>query len=903
MTRLRTITARTLTWLRGSRLDRDLDDEIQAHLELAARDYLRRGAAPDEARIAAARDFGGVTLAKEHCRETRGLPGLDSILQDVGYAARSLRSSPMFTAVVVVTLAVGIAANTVIFSAARAVFLRALPYPDADRLAFVSRAYPGFPQGGGNFSYPAYRDMLAQNTSFDTLAAYQDFGALALTDGATPLRIRVCYATPSYLQLLGAGTTLGRIFRAEEDRFDTADEVVVLSHRLWQTRYSAARDIVGRTIHLNQQPFVVVGVAAAQFRDALAEHEDPEPVDAWVPLGLAHTLTGMSRPNDRGGAITWGVGHLKPGVSIDQANADLSAVAKRLERLYPATDAGYGLVARPLRDQLVGEFYSPVQLLVGGSAFLLLVGCANVANILLARLLARRREFAVRAALGATAGRIARQLIVEHLLLTTFAGTLALFFAVWSISALATWTRQYLPIVVHLDVDRPIMAVSIAVSLLAGIAFSIGPLITAMRVDLRDALSQGGRHGTNRSGRTAAKSFVVAEVALSMALLVGAGLLTKSLHRLTSMDLGFDTSDLLTLRLDLRSARYATPPARAQFGRELVDRLGPLPGVRSVTLWGPSMLGRATWVMDAAPEGRSAADPRNVLTFERHSVNPGGLANLGIKILRGRDFSDHDADDAPLVAIVSQGLADTWWPGADPIGKRFFRPTDPTPITVVGVAADARHRQRFTLADAAIGIPPSGLGPQRDAYFPYSQRPNQALVVALRMAEGITGPAESLRQAVLAIDPALPVYDVALLDDRLADQERASRVLTILIAGYAAVALFLAAFGLFGILAHAVHQRTQEIGIRIALGGLPRDVLALVMRDAFSVTVIGVGSGAAGALLLSRIMTSLLFGVSSADPTVYLAISALLLVVAAVACWIPARRAIRIDPVCALRYE
>ena len=882
--------------------ERDLDEELRGHLTMATADRVDRGEAPGDAAAAAAREFGNVGLIKEATREAWGFRALDALWQDLRHAARLLTASPGFSVVVVTILALGIGANTAIFSAARAVFVRPLPYPDAARLMFVSRAYPGFPQGGGNFSYPAYRDMLQQNTSFDVLAAYQDFGALALTDGDEPLRVRISYITPSYFDLFGVQTAVGRTFTHNEDRFGDGDSVTVLSFGLWQRQYGGASDIVGKTVHFNQHAFTVVGVAAESFRDALAEHEDTQPVDAWVPLGLAHTLTAMSGAADRAGAITWGVGHLRPGVTVAQANSDLSAIAKRLERAYPATDANFGLVARPLRDHLMGEFYSPLRVLIGGSIFILLIGCANVANLLVARLLGRQREFALRAALGASAGRLTRQVLAEHLLITIVAAILGCTAAVWGVDALSAWTTTHLPVVIRFHVDRWMLAASVAVSLLTGVLFGLGPGLVGTRVDLRAALGQT-RHGSAGGQRFAVKALVVVEVALALTLLAGAGLLLKSLHRLTSTDLGFSTRRLLTMRLDLRSPRYATPPARAHFGALLVDSLRQRPGIESTTLWGPSMLGRATWVIEAAPEGRPATDPRNILTFEYHVVNAGGLPNLGIKIIAGRDIDQHDTGEQPLVAVISESLANTWWAGRDPIGKRFYRPLFPAPITVVGVAADVRHRERFTLADAAIGIPPGSFGPQRDAYFAFAQRPNAALVVALRISGDTAVATRTVRDAVLSLDPALPVYDVAMLDDRLADQERPSRVLSGLTATYAAVALFLAAFGLYGVLAHAVRGRTQEIGIRMALGSRPADVMTMVMREGLWLTTAGLASGLVGASLLARTMKALLFGVAPGDPAVYATIATALVSVAALACWIPARRAMRVNPIVALRAD
>ncbi len=384
-------------------------------------------------------------------------------------------------------------------------------------------------------------------------------------------------------------------------------------------------------------------------------------------------------------------------------------------------------------------------------------------------------------------------------------------------------------------------------------------------------------------------------------LLAGAGLLLKSLQRLTTLSLGYDTSNLLTVRLDLRAARYAQPEARGRFARELLRTAEALPGARSATLWGPSMLGNAVWTSEAVPEGRDIKDPKSVWEVNRHSTNPGGLGNLGIHLLRGRDISWQDTAASPLVAVVSESVAKTFWPGADPIGKRFYTIDGGAWLTVVGVAADARHSQRFVMSDAALGLPPAGLGPQLDDYLPYPQKPNQALVLAVRTASGGAAVAGALRTAIRTLDPALPVYDVATLDDRLAEQNKPSRALTTITGVYAVLALFLAAFGLFAILAHTVRRRTQEIGVRMALGAAPGRVLSMVVGQGLLLALAGVAPGLCGAFLLSRLVRSLLFGVDAADPWVYAGTALLLLAVAALASWVPARRAMRIDPLLALR--
>lgn len=827
---------------------------------------------------------------------------METLRRDFRSGLRMLRNAPGFSLVVVLTLALGIGASTAIFSVAHSVFFRAVSYPESDRLMFVSRGYPGFPQGGGNFTYPAYHDMLEQNTSFETLAAFQSFGALALTDAPDPVRVNVNYVTPSYLDLLGTKTTLGRTFRTEEDRFGDGDAIVVLSHGLWERQFGKDRAIVGKTIHLNQQALSVVGVAAESFVDAPGEMDSGEAVDAWIPLGLAHKFTGYSGATDRNAAILWGVGKLKTGVTREQAHAEFLEIAKRLEQAYPQTDRGFNLVVRPLRDQLVGQFYSPTWLLIGGSAFILLIGCANVASLLLTRLHGRQREMAVRLALGGTRFRLMRQLLMESFILVCLAGSLGALAAAGGVKALTWWGRANLPRLLQFHVDGWMLLVSLAIAAASGLLFALGPALVGSRGDMQDALGQSGRQGASLGRRRGAKVLVISEVGLAIVLLVGAGLLVKSLHRLTTLDLGFDSRNLLTMRVDLNSDRYTPVETRVAFTTQLVDAMRIVPGVKSVTLTGPGIPGRATWVIEAFPEGRDPNDSKSIVMSNRHSVNPGALANLGIPLLRGRDFTSHDTANSQLVAIVSESTAKASWPGQDPIGKRFRNNSSQDWITVVGLAKDARLAQRFELSDAAIGIPPSGLGPQRNVYLPYPQRPNRAVVLAVRtdQPEAVV---QGMRAKLSALDATLPLYQISLLEDRLKDQDQASRAVTTLTACYAGVALFLAAIGLFGLLAHAVSRRTQEIGIRMALGALPARVLRMILVEGLLLTGIGILNGLLASVLLTRIAANLLFGVSATDPAVYASIVGLLLVVAMLSCYVPARRATRVDPMVALRYD
>ena len=828
---------------------------------------------------------------------------MENVLQDCRYALRRLRQSPFFVLFVVLTLSVGIAANTVMFAIADGVLFRRLPYPDPDRLVWISRGVPGYPQGGATFSYPAYHDILEQSTAFETLAGYQGWGSLVMTGRGEPIRIVLNCVTPSYLTLLGARTELGRLMRPEEDRFGSGDAVVVISHAFWQRQLGGNPSVVGSTIHLSDEPFLVVGVTAADFRDAPNEEEHREEVDAWIPLGRAYEMTGVANPADRGGSSIWAIGRMKAGVTLTHAREDLAAINQRLAATYPQTDIGYTLVPRPLKEYLLGALFSPTRILLVASFCLMLIACANVASLLLARLLSRRRELAVRSALGASAQRLARHLLIENAVLTVLAGGVGFALADRGIRILRAWAPLHLPSVVHIQSGTRVFLVSLAVSLVTGVFFGVAPALLSSRVNIEQTLRQGGRQGKVR--HRGQEVLVVAEVSLALVVLVAAGMLVESFRRLASTPMGFDTSNLLTLRLELPLARYADDAARGRFSRQLEEKLQGLPNVKSATLWGPSMLGRARTAYIAYPEGASADDASARLLMDRHSVHPGALANLGIPLLRGRDITWQDGADSPAVAVISEGVADKLWPGKDPIGKRMRSASGGflSWVTVIGVARDSRQAQRFDLNEAGMGIAPSGLGPQYDAYFSCLQRPNSRLMVALRVSSDVAAVSRELKDAVLSIDPNLPVFDMAMLDDRLAAQLAPLRLTAVLSSAYAGLALFLAAFGLFAVLGHEVSQRLHEMGVRMALGAQRRDVLRLVLREGVTLTAAGLLVGMFVGSEVSHTIKGFLFGVSPSDPAVYATISAVLIVVSLLACWIPARRATRVDPIVILRGE
>lgn len=829
---------------------------------------------------------------------------MQNISLDFRVALRRLRSEPLLALFVVLTLAVGIAANTIIFSIADSVLFRSLPFPDGDRLVWISHGVPGFPQGGATFSYPVYRDILEQNTSFDQIGAYLGWGQLVLTGKTDPIRVKADYVTPSYLSLLGARAQLGRLLRPQEDRFGSGDAVAVLSNTFWQRQFGSDPAAVGQTIHLNGYPFTVVGVAARDFRDAPNEQEQKELTDVWIPLGVENQITGLSSTTNRTSGSIWAVAHMKPGVTLAQARADLAAITQRLATTYPQTDIGYTIVPRTLRSYLIAPLFVPARILLVASFCLLLIGCANVANLLFARLLGRRRELAVRSALGASTRRLVSYLLIENAVLTALAGCVALALSSWAIGVLRAWAPTHLPSVVRVHAGVWVFLASIGISLATGLLFGVAPALFATRVNIQETLSQGGRQGEGLGRRHGQKILVVAEVSLALVVLVAAGMLVQSFRRLAATPLGFDSANLLTLRLNLLSARYSDPRIRVQFNRVLQEKLDVLPGVKSATLWGPSMLGRARYIYIGYPEGSSPTDPNARLLMDRHSVNPGGLANLDISLLRGRDVTWDDTATTPAVAIVSEGVANTLWPGQDPIGKRMRSAgAFQQPVTVIGIARDACLAERFDLSDATNGIAPAGIGPQYDAYFSAQQYSNPQITVALRIASDPGAVATELKGAVRSIDPQLPVFDLAMLDDRMAAQLAPFRLIATLSSAYAAVALFLAALGLFAVLSHDVSQRVHEIGVRMALGAQPGDVVRLILREGIALTAAGLLVGISLGVLVSNTMRQFLFGVSPSAPAIYAAIAAVLTAVALVACWFPARRATKFDPMRILRGE
>jgi len=806
---------------------------------------------------------------------------MDTFLHDVRFAARTLLKRPAFTGAAVLCLALGIGANTAIFSVVNAVLLKPLPYREPARLVGVWERNAERGRERNSVSPANYLDWKAQNTVFEEMAAFVDWRA-NLTGSGEPEEVPVLVVTASFFPMLGARPMLGRVFTASEDA-PGAPDAVVLSHALWQRRFGGAADIIGKSVTVNGRPHTVVGIMPATFAIA-GEHEQPQ---LWLTLGL----NPARNYREAAGRYLRSIARLKPGVTAEQAGAQLRAIARRLEEAYPEFNAGWSTDVVRLDEQVVGDVRRPLLVLFGVVGFVLLIACANVANLQLAQATARQREIAVRAALGAGRGQIARQLLTESALLAVAGAALGILLALWATQLIGVSASVLLPRAGEVALDGRALAFTGALALITGLAFGLVPALFASRADLQDILKSGGRSGTPGGGR-ARSALVVAQVALSLVLLVGAGLMLKSFARLQGVDPGFDPDHVLTARIGLSGEKYRTDAQTNAFFQELLRRVSATPGVQSAgaVSWLPfGGLGSATRYLVA---GRPAPQPGQEPGADVRVVDPGYFRTMKIPLLRGSSISDRDTRDSRTVVVISQSLARTQFPNVDPIGQRIIMEWgDTLNAEIIGVVGDVRGKGLDSL-------------PRETLYWALPQFPGQGFMsIVMRTRGDPLRLAGALRAAVRAIDPDQPVSEVRTMDSYLGDSVARRRFNATLLAGFAAVALVLAAVGLYGVMSYAVVQHTRELGIRMALGASTRAVLHGVLRQALVLAAIGVVVGVTGALTLTRVLSGLLYEVSATDPAVFAAIALLLTGVALLASYVPARRATQVDPMVALRSE
>jgi len=806
-----------------------------------------------------------------------------NVWQDLRYAFRLLAKSPGFTVLAVITLGLGIGANTAIFTVVNAVLLRPLEFRDPSRLVIAAEK-SNFPTV--STSYQNYVDWRDQSHSFESLEATRG-ATITLTGDGEPERLNVRMATAPIFPLLGVNAVLGRTFLAEEDRAGGAP-VVLLSHGLWQRRFGGSRGVIGKPVTLDSQPYTVVGVLPSGF-------ELLQPADVFLPF----TPWAKSLPDDRNwhpGIIV--IGRLKEGVSREQARTEMVAITKRLEEQYPLYNTGTSADVVGLQEQLVKNVRPALLLLLGAVAAVLLIACVNIANLLLARAASRGREVAIRTSLGASRWRVTRQLLTESILLSLGGGIFGLLLANAALGPLVKLSATTLPAVFTVGLDRWVLVFTLGVALLTGLLFGIVPALRTAKLDLRETLNEGSRGSTAGPGQHRIRGALVAtEIALAMLLLVGAGLLLRSFSRLQDVPPGFQADHLFVADIPLSQTAYAKPEQRYEFFDRLVERARSLPGVRSAGAASFLPVSGGGSVIHFNIVGKPPKSPHDFIAAGYRAVTPKYFETLGMPLEQGRFFTAADNDKAPAVVVINATMARTFFPGENPLGKHLqlgatFEPDVPA-MEVVGVVGDVRQ-----------GL---GVDPQTEMYLPYRQAdkllPVFQLSMVLRTAADPLLQASALRSALAEIDPNQPLVKVRTMEENMAATVAQPRFRTWLIGIFAAVALVLAGVGVYGVMSYTVTQRTNEIGIRVALGAQPEDVFRIVVGEGLRLALLGVGAGIAAALALTRLLQSFLFGISAYDPLTFGGVALLLTLVALAACFFPAHRATLVDPMIALRYE
>ncbi|HEX6536028.1 MAG TPA: ABC transporter permease [Gemmatimonadaceae bacterium] len=862
---------------RRDTVERELDDELRFHLDQEAEKYIAHGMSRDDALRRARLAFGGVDRFKEESRDARGTRLLEDVMADVAFTVRTLVKRPAFTIVAVLTLMLGIGANTAIFSVVSAVLLRPLPYHDPARLVMVWGVQGSDAMQG--VTYPDYLDWRARNHVFEDIGVFRG-QSVNLTGEEQPDRMIGSFISASFFRLLGASAERGRLFSDAETAVGTAQPVAVISDEAWRTRFGSDPKVLGRTLVLNGQPFTVVGITRRDYEEPLGTP------DVWLPIAYYPNAGGLQR-GTRG---MLALARLAPGVGLARAQAEMDAIERRLAEEYPETNAGSGVRLAPLRDELVGPARAPLYTLLGAVGVVLLIACANVANLQLARAAARRREISVRAALGAARARLVRQLLTESVLLAVIGGAAGIALGWLGVRALAPVVSDVgLPLVGAVSLDGTVLAFAVGLTMVTGVIFGLVPALHASRVDLAHAL--GERVGSGGRSRMAARdALVVAQMALCIVLLVGAGLLTRSLVSLQHVDAGFDPARLLTMELRLPPTKYRDDASITRMFDAMIARIRAVPGVRAAALVrAVPMSGNADGAVYEI-EGRPAPDPARAAETQLNTVSPGYFATMRIPILRGRDFTERDRDGAMRVVIVNDRMAAREWPGESPIGKRIRAVGTDAWLTVVGVVGSTKH---FALDDR----------PAEQAYIPYMQAPQIFTSVVARTAGDPMALGAAVRGAIWRVDRDQPVWKIRSMELLMRRSLRQRRVVMALTGTFAAVALLLAAVGIYGVVSYLVTRRTQEVGIRMALGARATDVRRMVVWQGLRVVGAAVLLGVAVALVASRLITSQLYGVSAADPVTFVAAPLVLVLVALAALYLPARRASRVDPVVALRAE
>jgi len=875
-------------WRGRERRREELHEEITGHLQMAARDREARGESRASADAAARREMGNAAVIQDVTHDQWAWTWLENLLQDLRYGARTLRKSPGFAAVGILTLALGIGVNTALFSVVNGVLLNPLPYAQPNQL--VELWWDRTPGQHSAVPYLNFLDWQKESTAFSAVGAYlQD--NMIVTGAGEPERVDGVRISANFFDLLGVKPSLGRSFRPEEDQVG-AGPVALIGDGLWNRKFGSSPDVLGKSITVDGTSYRIVGVVPQKSPIYTS-------ADVFTPLGQFNEEPFRDRRASLG---TVGIARMKPGVRLAQARADMDAVAQDLAAEYPDANKGTSIFVNPLQDDMTGDIAPMLYMLLGAVGFVLLIACANVANLLLARSAARSREFAIRVALGATRRRIVRQLLTESILLSAAGGALGLLFAAWATKAALAVIPETVPRTNEIGIDGRVLFFALAISILVGIVFGVAPALKTSQPDLQRNLKEGGRGSSGTRARTQS-IFVAVEMALAVVLLAGAGLMVRSLVGLANVNPGFDPQHVMEFGVSPSAARVTTPEHIRETYREITARFEAVPGVAAgsplmgaLPLTGDSLVG--FWIT-GQPKPSSA---KEMTRAQWYAIGPDYLKVMGIPLQRGRFLSVQDTETAPFVVVVDEGFARSNFPGENPIGKRLnISIIDVEGAEIVGVVGHVKH----------AGLDATGIPDQRgQIYFAISQLPDRVLPLVGRACTFVVRAAgtpqavsESLRATSQQFDSKQVLYEFKPMSKVVSDSIAAQRFTMILLGVFASLALVLSAVGIFGVISYVTGQRTQEIGIRVAMGAQRGDVLRLVLGHGMRVALLGVAIGLAAALGLTRLIASQLYGVSANDPLTFAGVAALLTLVALAACYIPARRAMRVDPMIALRYE
>jgi putative ABC transport system permease protein len=885
MSLLRSLAGGLRSLFRKEQVSQELDEELNGFLEMAAEEKMKQGMSRKDAFRAVRLERGNLEVTKQVIHTAGWESSVETSWQDVRFGARMLRKSPGFTTVAVITLALGIGANTAIFSVINSILLRPLPYREPSRLIVLNETTPKI--GDVSVSYQNFLDWRATSHTFSQMAAVAsvDFN---LAGVAQPENISGDAVSPNFLSMMGVRPILGRDFDAAEEKAGTAP-VVLLSYALWQSHLGGVPNAVGKTITLDGRSFTIVGVLPPNYRSL-------DITDVMLPIGVwaTNNAEGAKERGERGDMVV--IGRLAPSVTFAQARAEMEGIAARLAKEYPASNDQFSVTLRAIREAFVGDMKTAILLLFGAVLLVLLIACANVANLFLVRGASRAKEVALRIAFGASRGRIIRQMLTESFILACFGGVVGVALAMGGIRGMAQLIPADLLSGATVNLDGAVLLFVGGVVVLAAFIFGLTPALHSTQPDVQSELKEGGRTSSAGASQNRFRgALAVAETSLALILLIGAGLMMKSLYRLLEVDPGFRPDRVLKMRMDLRAQQYLKDPAVLNFWQQLLDRVRVLPGVENAAVGTVIPLTDSHSRSDVTIEGMALPTPGNYPHPDVHIVSPGYVETLGISLLRGRTFTDADNEKAPLAGMINATVARRFFPDQDPAGKRFMfgHPSATNPpkwYTIVGVVGDTRL---YGLANPA----------RLEVYVPLRQNPKSGMALVVKSGADPVALTSAIRDTVQSIDKDQPISAISTMKELVSNSVATRRMTLVLLGLFSGLALVLGAVGIYGVISYSVAQRTHEIGIRMALGAPRREVFRLVVGQGLKLAGIGIAIGVVAAFGLARLMSSLLYGVSATDFETFAGVAILLALVALLACFIPARRATRVDPLVALRYE